>query len=140
MQPDFPLPRPPADTSWLSMADPPSVAAPGLVITPPDQLAGPLIPYASTDRTPDGPLQDLEPVAASAAGVVRDRLVSREGEVTNDGAACLFEIAPHEGDQLGDGGSWVIAAQRAGRLRLRLRHDEAAAREQYKEARQWLAR
>jgi hypothetical protein len=141
MEPNFPTPSIAAavDRHAAALAVPPIQRQQGLVITPPERLNGDgQIPYASTDRTPAGPLQELEAATAAHLDIDRRQLISREGEIREGGAACLFQVLAQLGDTTPIG--WVIAAHReAGwsgnaKLRIRERRDEPMARALYRVA------
>lgn len=111
----------------------------GPIITPPERLNGDgQMPYASTDRTPAGPLQDLEAATAAHLGIDPRQLISREGEIRDGGAACLFQVLAQLGDTTPVG--WVVAAHRnagwssGAKLRIRERRDEPMARALYRVA------
>lgn len=114
--------------------DPAELAIAPIVSTP-EQLAGQrLIPYESTDRTPAGPLQELETATAAYLGIDPGQLLSREGNILADGgSAALFQLLPWPGaiEPIG----WVIASHASGegdaRLRITSRGWEDPARVAY---------
>lgn len=144
LQPDFPTPRIEAAVQRLAagLDVPADLMPPGPIITPPDRLdPADRIPYPAllqTDRTPAGPLQQLEAIAASQLGIDRRQLISRAGDIRQHGAAALFQRLPELGDTEPDG--WVVAGHRTGepKARLALRVTEQAAQLSYTGMLAWL--
>lgn len=107
----------------------------GPTVTTPDQLAGQtFIPYESTDRTPAGPLQELEQFTAQYLGIDPGQLVSREGDILDQGSAALFQLLPWPGAVQPVG--WVVASHATdegpdARLRITTREWEDPARVAY---------
>lgn len=76
--------------------DAPVVVLPGVVIRTPEEIAdetAKLVPYEKADRTPAGPLQQLEQFTARWRGLDVQRLVSLLGAVTEHGSVALFAYA-----------------------------------------------
>lgn len=111
-----PDPAPAVEPDPAPEPDPAELAIAPIVSTP-EQLAGQrLIPYESTDRTPAGPLQELETATAAHLGIDPGQLVSREGDILAHGSAALFQLLPYPGAI--EPISWVIASHATGDARM----------------------
>lgn len=116
--------------TWLRETQRP-IEALAVVIQPEDIPAEHLIAPEIYDRTPAGPLQQLEIMLAAQLRIDRALLVSHAGQQLEHGTVCLFARTAAEAAVQLD--SWYVASydQRTGRLGVIQRYGEPAARHAY---------